>query len=419
MRTVPFRISAPRRLIAAIALALSLAPSAGAQEADSTAARPDTARTAAADRPWYEDLSLRGYIQLRYNQLLRTNPELTCAQCDRSIGRNGGLFLRRVRLIVSGDVTERVSVYVQPDFANEVDGTLGVLQIRDAYADVALNADKSLRVRLGQSKIPYGWENMQSSGNRIAFDRSDPINSALVNEREISVIGYWAPAPIRARLRELVDRGLKGSGDYGALGVGVFNGQGANRAEANDGLHTVARASWPFRLRGGQFVEVGVQGYAGRVVLPAALRSPGLVAGTPTEFTDRRVAGTFVLYPQPFGLQVEYNVGRGPEADPAARTVRERGLDGGYVLASWRLRPRGQILIPYVQAQRYDGGKKFELDARRYRVREAQVGAEWSPTPGFELTAAYQFSDRTYEDLATPVNRQRGRLLRLQAQLNY
>ncbi len=394
--------------LAALALSLAAAPAARAQDADSAEARR-----------WYERLSLRGYVQARYNQLLRTNPDLTCRQCDRSIGRAGGLFLRRTRLVISGDVTDRVSVYLQPDFASEAGETQGVLQLRDVYVDVALDAAKAFRVRVGQSKLPYGWENMQSSSVRLSFDRSDAINSALINERDLAVVGYWAPAEVRRRLRVLVDSGLKGSGDYGVVGFGVFNGQGANRNEANDALHAVARVSYPFRLANGQYVELGVQGYAGRVVIPTSLRSPGLAAGTPTEFADRRAAATFVLYPQPFGLQAEYNVGRGPEADPAARTIRERGLDGGYVLASWRARAGGTTVIPFVQAHRYDGGKKFELDARRYRVREAQLGVEWTVAEAVELTAAYQLSDRRYEDAANPNNRQRGRLLRLQAQFSF
>jgi hypothetical protein len=400
-----------RRLV--LTLALLLAPAA-ARAQDSTAAPADT-----ADRRWYERLSLRGYVQARYNRIGRTNPDLECAQCDRSIGDGGGLFLRRTRLIVSGDVTDRLSVYLQPDFASQAGGTEGVLQLRDVYVDLALDAAKTFRVRVGQSKIPYGWENMQSSSVRVPLDRSDAINSALINERDVALIGYWAPAHVRRRLRTLVDSGLKGSGDYGVLGLGVFNGQGANRPEANDALHAVARASYPFRLPGGQFVEVGVQGYAGRYTLVPSLRSAGLAASTATEFADRRVAGTFVLYPQPFGLQAEWNVGRGPEADPAARTVRERGLDGGYVLATYRARAGRTTVIPFVQAHRYDGGKKFELDARRYRVRELQAGVEWTLAESVELTAAYQHSDRRYEDLADADNRQRGRLVRLQAQFSF
>ena len=368
--------------------------------------------------PWYERLSIRGYAQVRHNGVLRTNPALTCPQCDRALGAGGGLSLRRVRLILSGDLNDRVSIYVQPDFASDVDGTLHVGQLRDAYFDLALDQGKTFRLRIGQSKIPYGWENMQSSSNRIPLDRSDPINSALPNERDVAAIAYWAPARIRQRFRTLVDAGLKGSGDYGVVGVGVFNGQGTNRPDANDGLHTVARASYPFELPNGQFVEVGVQGYRGRYVLPSSLRSAGVEA--PGDFPDARAAATFVLYPQPFGLQAEWNVGRGPEADPAGRTVRARPLDGGYVMTMLRLRTgTAGLVIPFVRAQRYDGGKKFERDARRYQVRDVEAGVEWLPIPAFELTAMYHVADRRYEDVATPGNHQRGRMLRVQVQFNY
>ena len=410
------------RLVAlALASAVTTARPALAQTSDSTtgARRDSSTANAPVRRAWYERLSLRGYVQARYNQLLRTNPELTCPQCDRSIGRNGGLFLRRTRLVISGDVTDRLSVYLQPDFASEAGTTQGVLQLRDVYGDIALDRAKEYRVRVGQSKIPFGWENMQSSSVRVPLDRSDALNSAMTNERDVAVIGYWAPARVRERLKYLVDSGLKGSGDYGVVGLGVFNGQGANRVEANDALHAVARVGYPFQLGSGQFVEVALQGYAGRYVLPSSLRSTGLITGTPSEFDDQRVAATFVLYPQPFGVQAEWNVGRGPEAEPEARTVRQRSLDGGYVLLSYRARHGRTTLIPYVQLHRYDGGKKFEQDARRYRVREAQAGVEWQVTQGVELTAAYQRSDRRYEDLADPENRQRGRLMRLQAQLSF
>ena len=390
---------------------------------------PDTARAPTADSarggtaqargPWYERISFRGYTQVRYNGLLRTNPDLTCPQCDRALGGTAGISVRRIRLILSGDASDRLSFYIQPDFASDVSGALFFGQLRDAYFDLALDRTKAFRVRLGQSKIPFGWENLQSSSNRIPLDRADALNSALPNERDVAALFYWAPPRIRARLRALVDRGLKGSGDYGVVGVGAFNGEGANRADANGTLHTVARVSYPFELPGGQFVELGVQGYRGQYVLPGTLRSDELVEGTPNEFADERAAATFVLYPQPLGLQAEWNVGRGPEADPAARTVRTRRLGGGYLLVSYRLQRAGQQFTPFVRAHRYDGGKKFELDARRYRVRELETGVEWLPVTAVELTAMYTVSDRRYEDLGNPENRQRGRLLRVQAQFNY
>jgi len=79
----------------------------------------------------------------------------------------------------------------------------------------------------------------------------------------------------------------------------------------------------------------------------------------------------------------------------------------------------GQVLTPYFKATYYDGGKKQELDARRYLVREQEFGVEWQPNPYIELTTAYTHSDRTYEDLRLPNNRQEGNLMRIQLQLNY
>ena len=368
-------------------------------------------------RPWYERLSLRGYTQVRYNRLLETNPDLTCPQCDRSIGRGGGFLVRRARLVLSGDVSDRVSVYIQPDFATEVSGTLHLGQIRDAYFDLFLDRGKTFRLRVGQSKVPFGWENLQSSSNRLPLDRADPLNSALPNERDLGVFAYWAPEKIRQRFRTLTDSGLKGTGDYGLVGVGAYNGQTANRPEANSSLHTVLRVSYPFRLANGQFIEVGVQGYTGRFVIPSGNRTEGVTGAS--EFRDERAAVTLVVYPQPFGLQAEWNVGQGPEVDPAARNIDTRGLEGGYVQAMYRAQFAGQTLTPFIRGQRYEGGKKLETDARSYRMRELEVGAEWLPIAAFELTAMYTISDRRYEDAENPVNRQRGQLLRLQAQFNY
>ena len=66
------------------------------------------------EKPWYEKINLRGYAQLRYNRLLETNPLLQCDQCDRSWGGTGGFFFRRILLIFSGNVSDRVYIYIPP-----------------------------------------------------------------------------------------------------------------------------------------------------------------------------------------------------------------------------------------------------------------------------------------------------------------
>ena len=97
--------------------------------------------TTEVKKQWFESFSIRGYLQIRYNRLLETNNQLKCEQCDRSWGENGGFFIRRARIIFSGNIHDRVYMYIQPDFASSASTTnLHFAQIRDAYFDVALDA---------------------------------------------------------------------------------------------------------------------------------------------------------------------------------------------------------------------------------------------------------------------------------------
>ena len=143
---------------------------------------------------WSDRFSIRGYVQARYNRLLETNPDLQCEQCDRSWGEGGGFFMRRVRLIFFGQISKQVYFYIQPDFASSANSSnLHFAQIRDVYFDIGLDSDNEYRFRIGQSKVPFGFENMQSSQNRLPLDRNDGLNSAVSNERDLGVFFYWAP----------------------------------------------------------------------------------------------------------------------------------------------------------------------------------------------------------------------------------
>ncbi len=372
----------------------------------------------AKKKGWYEVLSIRGYAQIRYNRLLETNPDLKCDQCDRSLGENGGIFLRRARLIFSGNVHERVFVYIQPDIASSASSSsLNFFQLRDAYFDVALDKNKEFRFRLGQSKIPYGFENLQSSSNRLTLDRNDALNSALANERDLGVMFYYAPSEIRKRFEELTSLGLKGSGDYGVVGLGIYNGQTANRPEANDNLHTVARVSYPFKLSNGQFIEPGIQAYTGRYTLTSDQISSGVKVDR--SYLDQRVAASITVYPQPLGFQAEYNIGKGPEYDAATKSVKVKDLKGGYAQTMYMMKLGNQVITPFLKVQYYDGGKKHERDAAGYLVYQTEIGTEWQIIKNFELTAVYSIEDRTVMNAANPSNNQHGSRLRLQAQINF
>ena len=382
--------------------------------------QPNPTTSAAPTSKWYDKLTLRGYAQLRYNRMLETNPDLRCEQCDKAIGKNQGIAFRRARLQLAGDVHERFFVYIQFDYSADATTTSKhFLQLRDAYFDYAFDKKKEFRLRFGQSKVPYGFENLQSSSNRMAFDRTDALNSAAPNERDMGAFFYYAPKKIRARFKHLVDDGLKGSGDYGVLAFGVYNGQTVNKPELNDNLHVVARATYPFQVGKKQIVEPGLQAYTGQFTLAKDQLTTGVKAVSDLTYLDRRVGASLMLYPQPFGIMAEYNVGQSPTFDGATDSVQVRNLRGGYVTFSYRAElSKHSSIIPFVRFQNYAGAKKHELDARYYQVHETELGVEWQVFKNLEVTLAYALSKRQYSDLKTDYD-ESGRFLRLQLQANY
>ena len=385
-------------------------------------------KTKSDKEAWYNKISIRGYVQIRYNGLFSTNDKVSCEQCDKSWGTtsidpnaksNNGFFIRRSRIIFSGQVHPNVYFYIQPDFASSpASGINHFAQLRDAYADISFDKNREFRVRIGQSKVPYGFENMQSSQNRLALDRNDAINSAAANERDLGVFFYWAPAEIRDRFAVLIKDGYKGSGDYGVFAFGAYNGQTANKSEANRNLHLVTRVTYPFII-GNQIIEPGLQAYTGKWAFTNEL-STGVTTADKLNTLDQRVGATFVLYPKPFGIQTEYNIGKGPRYNKFSNTVDVSDLEGGYVTLNYKLdMPNHKYLYPFAKFQYYDGGKKFEKDSRSYVVRDYEFGIEWQPFKAFELVAEWVISDRTFEDSVLKNNRQQGNLLRLQAQFNF
>ncbi|HUQ84220.1 MAG TPA: porin [Gemmatimonadaceae bacterium] len=394
-------------LASAVCASLVCTVAASAHAQDSTA----------AERPWYDRLSIRGYAQFRYNRLLETNEKLKCSTCDRSIGDKGGFFLRRARLVVTGRVNDRVSVSIQPDFATDLGGRENALVLRHYYADIYFDSAKTFRARIGQSEVPTGFEAIQSSSRRAPLDRADAMESATPGEQDLGVFLLWAPGSLKKRLRDLQTSALKGTGDYGIIAVGAYNGQGGNRAEANDAPHVIARVAYPFRL-GKQDVEVEAYGYTGTYTIANGQRAAG-VAGE-DDFDDHRVGGALIVYPEPIGIQAEWSVGRGPEYDAPTNSILDRPVRGGYAMLSYSIAgSREQRLMAFTRAQYFNGAFKTDPDARSSVVHEYEPGVEWAVYDGLELTAAYTFSDRFYRDSASPDNHQRGRFLRLQAQVSF
>ena len=370
----------------------------------------------AATEKWYQKLSIRGYAQLRYNYV--TDDKKLVSEYDSSIGSNKGFQFRRVRLVISGDVTDWLSIYIQPEFGTSAGtGNNNFAQLRDAYTDIFLpflSKDKEFRIRAGQSKVPFGFENLQSSQQRLALDRVDGLNSAVNGERDIGFFFYYTPAETRKVFRSLIDKGLKGSGDYGVLGVGVYNGQTLNVTEANDNKHVVLHATYPFELPYGQIVQVGADAYRGVVNVTTAPGTGLATTAGNVNILDERIGAHFVLYPQPFGFQAEWNWGRGPELNAARNAVQEGYLQGGYVQAMYKW----DDAIPYIRWQEYNGGKKHRTNSPFNVVRELEVGLEYQFSRALELTVAYAWMKRT-DTINAPYDIHDGQVVRCQLQWNY
>jgi hypothetical protein len=368
---------------------------------------------------WSDKITIRGYTQVRYNRLFESNSDLVSEQGDKSIGNKQGFFIRRMRIIFFGQLSDNVYFYIQPDFASSASSTsLHFAQLRDAYFDVSLDKKREFRFRIGQSKVPYGFENLQSSQNRLPFDRNDAFNSAVSNERDLGVFFMYCPKKVRELYSSFVNDGLKGSGDYGIFSFGLYNGQVANKPELNNNSHMVTRLTYPVKL-GNQIIEPGIQAYSGMWVMPKDQITSTTKVVKSYEYLDQRYAASLVLYPKPFGIQAEYTIGKGPEYDAGKDSILTKNLKGGYVTLSYIIKIKKHIIIPFVRGSTYQGGKKHELDARSYRVDEIEGGIEYQPFKNFEFTAAYLYSDRTTSDRTKENNYQFGSLLRLQAQLNF
>ncbi len=393
------------------------------------------------EKKWYEKLSFRGYTQVRFNQEIDEEEGSAPANYvgDRSISEDQSFLIRRARLILFGDVNDYLYLYFQPDFANNITGVSDqnhFVQVRDLYADVYLDKTKEFRFRVGQSKMPYGWENLQSSQNRVPLDRADSLNSALRNERDLGVVFYYTPKSAQHFFKSVTDEGLKGSGNYGLFAIGGYNGQGGSLQELNDRLHFISRITLPYKLATGQYVEAAVQGYVGEyTVLSSPIRRLGgadntfrpegtFERGDADGWNDKRIATTFVWYPQPLGFQTEWTVGRGPALSADQSRIEEQDLKGGYAMFLYKWDHRHGTCFPFVRWAYYQGGYKSERNAPYTEIDEWEMGNEWQINSAAELTLSYLITDRTNTTNTTPLGvapygQFDGQVLRCQFQFNY
>lgn len=399
-------------------------------------------RSGPKEAAWYEKLSIDGYTQVRHTEQMNDAAYLTGGlPADRSVDPNQSLIIRRGRFKLAGDFG-RVYLYTQWDVAASVDSGTSRnfgLQTRDIYADIALDEAKEHRVRVGVSKVPYGFVNLQSSQNRLQMERPEALNSAVEGERDQGIYYMYANTEDRALFKSLVKDGLKGSGDYGVFTAGFYSGAGLNRADNNGEVHSVVRLSKPWVAASGQTYEAGIGAYAGRFKVTTDLTTgsglPGGVSKNTLDaninavdrrdladgFVDRRASAHFIMYPQPWGIEAEWTTGQGPQLTDDRTSVTSQSLHGGYIMVNYRHKYGEQSeLIPYVRWNYFDGARKFATNAPKMVVNELDIGFEWQWRKEVELQLQYTLADeRTNTSTAMPTVISGSRRLALQLQFNY
>ena len=370
-------------------------------------------------KAWTNNIKINGYVQNRVTTQTSGDegavlwPDPSYGDDNSGDGRGQNFRIRRARIIFSGQVGDHLGFYIQPDFASTAGTTGNITQLRDAYGDIFIDKEKVHRVRVGQSKVPYGYENLQSSSNRLALDRVDALNSAVRDERDTGAFYYYTPKHVQDLFKEITDSGLKHTGNYGMFALGAYMGQGANQNDLNDNWHMVSRFTYPWKTASGQIYEAGIQAYTGNYVRSAGAyrktnSSGALASFTPTidskyrrGFDDERVAVSWRMYPQPWGLETEWTWGTTPGLDTASNTIENQSLHGGYVQGSYFAKDVSFLgnnignMIPFIKWQYYDGYNKAEANAPKNNVNDWEFGTEWQIAPEVEIAAVYHRMKRT------------------------
>ncbi len=366
------------------------------------------------EKKWYDRIKIGGYTQFRQGAGLSGDFANLSSPNDKAIEKDTNFYIRRARLVFQGEISDHLKLYMQTEFAG---GTVGV---RDMYGDIYFDKKKEFRIRPGLSKIPNSFELLQSSRNRLAIERADALDSGARNQRDTGIFFYWTPKHIQERF-SFLSKDLKGSGDYGVIGFGAYTGQGINKLDKNDNVHIAARITYPFQFSNGQIFETGVYGYTGKFVPKVGTNADAGILENPTfnkkGYRDERIGVHAILYPQPFGLQSEWNWGQSPQLSADLTQIESGNINGGYVQAMYKIDNRWGTWIPYVKWQKYNGAEKDTTNTPFSRVRETEVGIEWQINEQIELVAAYANMERT--NVETLHHVKNANIMRFQLQWKY
>ena len=258
------------------------------------------------------------------------------------VGPQSNVFTRRARIEARGNISENVSIYIQPSFeggrnlsgvnttctASEVPpggGTPTItcrttgrsgLRLRDAYIDVRFSKEASksaLYLRAGQEKRPYSRYELTSSTNLSSIERGAGQGLLARASNDLFGSAGFLSHDVGASVRlehKLDDVRLI------TLKVGAYNGQGESLNDVNDkksfGARATAAVTPKIDVGGSWFAHDGIVTVGGVPDSSFTNHAWGLDA----QYGKTGDEGLFVL--------VEYLQGK----DASAAKLQMRGIQG-------------------------------------------------------------------------------------------
>jgi hypothetical protein len=177
-----------------------------------------------------------------------------------TVGSESNFFTRRARIEARGQISENVTVYIQPSFeggrnlSNVVTTCSGTplvcrttgrsgLRLRDAWIDVRFSPEASkggLYLRAGQEKRPYSRYELTSSNNLVSIERGAGQGLLPRASNDLFSSNGFLSHDVGASIRyeyKLDDLRLV------TLKFGAYNGQGESLNDVNNTKSFGARAT--------------------------------------------------------------------------------------------------------------------------------------------------------------------------------
>jgi hypothetical protein len=375
---------------------------------------------------WFERIKILGYVQSRY-AVGATSHLFDIPLGDRlATSDPREFYIRRIRVVLAGEISERLSFYLQPAFEGDQQNLFNKEMV-DAFADYHITRDRQWRLRFGLHRVPNSFDTYRSSSQRIELDRHESIQSGAPGERDLGVALYWTSKIAQLRYAQMAIY-HNGPGDYGNIGLMVYNGQTRNKVEANADKHVGIHLAHPFELPNGRLVQLGAMAFRGQYVVSGtgpigssavSWCPPGLRRGSSgCEVDDERVTAYIYTPTQPLGLIAEYTAGRGPLRNSQG-IIEEKPVHGGYaeLMYTWRYSDVG-LLTPYVRYGVYHGGLK-SINGANGRSETVNVGLVWEPDTHWRFVTEWMWKDGLNASILKPGQDQlafEGSILRFQVQ---